>query len=131
MTEYIYTAVLICTNRDAGNGLAALAASFPNDPAAEAGTFADARMLSPQAWFAVIPAKSSFAGVCQAIADGAGYDDARLSYLRDRGVTEQQWAAAKAIVTAAVYDRSAYSQSDLETFVASHGYSIVPPQEEP
>lgn len=129
MNEYIYTAVLICTNRDAGNGLAALAASFPSDPGAEAGTFDDARMLSPEAWYSVIPAKSNFAGVCQSIADDAVFADARLDYLRARGVTEQQWGAAKAIITAAVFDRSTYTQADLEAFVAANGYTIVESQE--
>lgn len=130
MTEYSQTAALICTNRDVGNALANLATSFPEDTGAELGTFVDSRMLSPDAWYAVVPCKPAFGGVCQAISDDAAYNDERLAYLRERGVTTEQWAAAKSIMQAAVFDRATYSQADLEAFVAANGYTIVEPVEE-
>jgi hypothetical protein len=135
MTEYHFRTLLICVNKGAGNGLANIAASFPNDPAAELGTFDDSRMVAlssdpttPVAWYAEIPSKHTMAGVIEALKDGASYDDDRLSYLRERGMTAEQWALADAVLPIRdVYDtlEGGYRPDAMTELAAAHGYVIV------
>lgn len=134
MTDYHFRSLLICTNREAGNALANLAASFPDDPGAELGTFADARMvalasdpLTPVAWYAEIPSKAAMAGVIDALKDGAAYSDDRLAYLRERGMTAEQWAMAGAVLPARdVYDATSGIQPDaMANLATANGYTIV------
>jgi hypothetical protein len=135
MTEYHYVTLLICVNRDAGNALANIAASFPDDPGAELGTFDDSRMVAlasdpetPVAWYAEIPSKSTMAGVIVALKSGASYDDDRLSYLRERGMTAEQWALADAVIPVRdVYDAldGGYRPDAMTEMAAAHGYVIL------
>jgi hypothetical protein len=135
MNAYHYITLLICLNRDAGNALANIAASFPNDPGAELGTFTDGRMVAladdpttPVAWYAEIPSKSTMAGVIAALKAGASYDDERLAYLRDRGMTADQWALADAVIPIRdVYDtlEGGYRPDAMANLAAANGYTIV------
>jgi hypothetical protein len=135
MNAYHYVTLLICGNRDAGNALANIAASFPGDPGAELGTFTDARMVAladdpttPVAWYAEIPSKATMAGVIAALKAGAIYDDERLAYLRDRGMTAEQWALADAVLPIRdVYDtlEGGYRPAAMAEMAAAHGYVIV------
>lgn len=134
MTDYHYDVLIICADKDAGNALANLAASFPSDPDAEINTFSDQRKLSPEAWYAEIPAKASMAGVIQAMSDRAPYSDPRLAYLIERGLTSQQWAMSDVIFPHVyVYDTAeGYDPEALNNFITSSGYTIVEPEgEEP
>jgi hypothetical protein len=135
MNAYHYVTLLICINRDAGNALANIAASFPDDPGAEIGTFDDSRMVAladdpttPVAWYAEIPSKSTMAGVIEALKSGASYDDDRLAYLRERGMTPEQWALADAVIPVRdVYDTLdvGYRPDAITELAAAHGYVIV------
>lgn len=127
MTEYQYYAILIASNKDAGNSLASLAASFPNDPGAEQETFDDGRKLSPEAWYATVPCKQSFASVITALKERVPYSDPRLAYLIERGLTMEQWNMADVIFPYVdVFVRSEVEGTDFVTpFITSHGYSIV------
>lgn len=109
MTEYKYIAQLITTDRDVGNFLANLCATYPEDPGAELGTFDDSRQCSPQAWYAEVHCKKAFADVVMALKAGADYSSGELQYLRERGLTEQRWELAKTIIKADVYQ---YLQED-------------------
>jgi hypothetical protein len=132
MTDYHYRVLLICANKDAGNALANLAAAYPSDPGAELGTFVDVRSLSPSGWYAEIPAKSTMAGVIQALADRAPYSDERLAYLIERGLTTEQWAVADAIFPAVeVYDTlvGGYRPTAMADLAAANGYTIMEPIE--
>ena len=133
MSDYNSIAVLICLNKDAGNALANISAAYPS-PTAELETFFDRQMAAlssdptaPVVWWAEVPSKATLAGACQAITDNADYNDDRLAYLRERGVTAEQWALAKSILTTAVFDRAEYSHDDLLEFVSANGYTIVEP----
>ena len=133
MTDYHYRVLLICTNKDAGNALANLAAAYPNDPGAELGTFVDSRSLSPSGWYAEIPAKSTMYGAISALKDDADYSDNRLAYLRDRGLTAEQWAKAGAIFPVVdVYDTldGGYRPTAMAELAAANGYTIVEVTEE-
>lgn len=127
MTEYSNYAILITLNKDVGNALASLAASFPNDPRAEQETFHDGRELSPEAWYAVIPCKQNFASVINSLKERVAYSDPRLAYLIDRGMTLEQWNMSDAIFPyVEVFVRSEVDGTDFVTpFITSHGYSIV------
>lgn len=132
MTDWRNYAAIICLDKDAGNALANMAASY-RSPTAELGTFTDERRLAlasdpttPVAWWAVTPCKDAFAGVCNAIADGAEYMDERLAYLRQRDVTEQQWAVAKAVFPHTETGLAGqYDYDDFAAFAAANGYTIV------
>lgn len=132
MTDYNRIAVLVCTNKDVGNALANLAASFPSDPGAELGTFVDERMLSPTAWYAAMVCKESFADVVTALKEGAAYSDPRLAYLIERGLTMEQWNTAGVIFPyVEVYVRSEVEGTDfVSQFVSSVGYTIVEPTDD-
>lgn len=134
MSEYSYRVLIICVNKEAGNALANLAASFPSDPGAELGTFTDARMLAlasdpttPVAWYAEIPSKASMAGVIQAMKDRVPYSDERLAYLVERGLTYEQWAMSDVIFPYVdVYDTTdGYSPDAMADLATSAGYVIV------
>lgn len=134
MTEYHYQTLLICTDKAAGNYLANIAASFPDDPGAELGTFTDERRVAladapsvPVGWYAEIPGKSTMAGVIEALKAGADYSDDRLAYLRERGMTAEQWAMAGAVLPARdVYDATSGIQPDaMANLATANGYTIV------
>ena len=134
MTEYIYSASFITTDKNAGNLLANMAAPYPS-PDAETGTFDDSRKCSPEAWWTVLPCKESLKGVIDALNEAADYSDERLAFLRERGLTSDQWALAKTILVASVYQYivDGQIQADpeaLSNLAAAHGYTIVPDPEE-
>jgi hypothetical protein len=138
MTDYHYQTLLICVDKAAGNGLANIAASFPDDPGAELGTFTDERRVAladapsvPVGWYAEIPSKSSMAGAIEALKAGADYSDERLAYLRERGMTAEQWAAAGATFVAAdVYDASSgYQPNAMAALAAANGYQVIVQEE--
>lgn len=136
ITTWRWLCAVICLDKDAGNRLANIAAAFPGDKGAERGTFTDDRMLSPAAWYALIPAQEGFAGVVDAINRDAGYDDPAIAYLRDREVTDQEWALAKQILLTAVAeviqpDGTPTPAPDLlANLLQQHGYTIVEPTDD-
>ena len=134
MTDYIFSAQVITTDKNAGNLLANIAAPYPSQNA-EIGTFDDSRKCSPEAWYATIPCKASLKGVIDALNEDADYSDERLAFLRERGLTSDQWALAKAILVASVYRYivDGQIQADpeaLSNLAATHGYTILEPPAE-
>lgn len=134
MSDWNYITVLVCTDKDAGNALANLAAAFPGDPNAELHTFEDSRMAAPNTdpsnptvWWASVLSKPTMAGVISALKDRAPYSDQRLSYLIERGLTLQQWNMADAIFPyVEVFNRADVQGTDFVTpFLSSHGYASV------
>ena len=133
MTDYIYSAQVIATDKNAGNLLANMAAPYPSQDA-EIGTFDDSRKCSPDAWYATIPCKESLKGVIDAMNADADYSDERLAFLRERGLTSDQWALAKSILIASVYQYivDGQIQADpeaLSALAAAHGYTILEPED--
>lgn len=137
MTEYTNRALIICTNKDAGNSLANMAASFLGDPGAELGTFTDARMVAlsseplvPVAWYVEVMAKPAFSGVIEALAAGADYSDPRLDYLKasPRNLTTEQWAMAAAIFPH-VAVTVGHVPGAMAALATANGYTIVEAQE--
>lgn len=132
MTEWRNYAAIICLDKNSGNALANMAASYPG-PTAELGTFDDDRRLAlasaplvPVAWWAVTPCKDNFAGVCNALSEKAQYSDERLSYLLARGVTEVQWTSAKTVFPHAETGLAGqYDYDNFVAFAAANGYVVV------
>ena len=133
MTDYIYSACLITTDKTAGNMLANMAAQYPS-PGAEICTFDDMLKCSPEAWYATLPCKESLKGVIEALNADADHSDERLAFLRDRGLTEELWALAKSVIVASVYQyiidgKTATDPGALETLASAHGYTILEPDD--
>ena len=134
MTSYTNWLIAIAKDRDFGNALAHMAAAFPHDPGAELETFTDDRKCDPEAWWAVVPARPAMIGVIDALSDNADYTDESLSYLRDRGLTSEQWLMAKDVIIAGHYPRIVdgqiqADQEALNALAAAHGYTILEPED--
>ena len=134
MTSYTDWLIAIAKSKDFGNALAHMAAAFPHDPGAELETFTDDRKCDPEAWWAVVPARPAMIGVIDALSEGVDYTDERLAYLRDRGLTSEQWEMAKDVIIAAHYPRIVDVQihadpQALNKLAAAHGYTILEPED--
>jgi hypothetical protein len=141
VTDWRFVALLITENPEAGNMLAHICASEPDDPEAELNTFNERQRLAlssaPEtavAYYAEVACKSTLHGVVQALKSGAGYDDPRLDYLKaaPRNLTPELWAMASGVFVAA--DSYQYIQDDgtktpdhdaMTELAAAHGYVIV------
>lgn len=137
MTEYTFWVMLVCTDKNIGNALAGIAASFPTDPGAEQGTFTDARMVAltgapaaPVAWYTLLRAKAPMASVVEALKAGAEYSDERLAYLRERGMTSEQWAAAGAVFPVRDVYQGEFQPDAMANLAAANGYAVIEPVEE-
>jgi hypothetical protein len=134
MTEYIHMAVIICLDKEFGNELAHMARASDTEDA-ERGTFTDARITEPLAYYAEVPCKSSLAGVIQALKEDASIDDERLAYMVQRGLTDETWAHAKSLCFADVYQYIVDGQVQrdpavLESLAAENGFVIVEQSDE-
>lgn len=134
MTDYIYRGQVITTDKAAGNSLANMAAPYPS-PDAETDTFQDDRKCTPEAWWVVLPCKASLKNVIDALNEDADYSYERLAFLRDRGLTSEQWLMAKSILIASIYQYivDGQIQADpqaLSNLAAAHGYAILEPPAE-
>lgn len=139
ITEWRFIALLITRNMEAGNELAHICASEPSDPLAELNTFNEWQRLAlatdpatPVAYYAEVACKATLHGVVQALKDGATYDDQRIAYLHERGLTAEKWAMAGSVFVAA--ESYQYIQDDgtktgrpeaMKDLAAANGYVIV------
>lgn len=128
MSDYKWQVILIALDKQMGNQLAHLVASFPGDPNAEINTFTDGGLLSPTAYYSLTLAKDTFAGVCEAISADADYADPLLFYLREK-ITEEQWALAKSIIRCEVIPRDQFTRQHLLDFIQAQGFEIMEPSE--
>jgi len=130
ITEWKFAEALICLDIASGNALAHKASPFTNDVGAEAGTFSADRALTPNGYYAEVPAKSNFHSLCQAIKEDAPYSDTRLNYIRDT-ITEAEWNLAKSIIIVDGYkvvsdDGTRTVRANfMDNHLAAHGYARI------
>jgi hypothetical protein len=136
MTQFVDYVAAIAFDKDLGNALAHMATAFPGDPDADMHTFDDSRICTPSGWWALVPARTTFSDVVDAINEQADYNDPRVTYLHERDVSPEMWAAvvSGAIVRMVHFPRIVDGQLNvtmqpLFDLAADVGVTIVEPDD--